>query len=77
LEGDHPKTIWIKFDFISSSGTEEEDFQRFPIVQPIRSNGSHLGCKERLPDTILKEIHPRSITFNVQFVPVVLEKIKM
>jgi hypothetical protein len=26
---------------------EKEDFQRFPIFQPIRSNGGHPGCQAR------------------------------
>jgi len=34
--------------------SEEEDFhQRFPICQPIRSHGSHLGCRARPLDIIL------------------------
>ena len=39
-------SIWTKFRFIPSSGSEE-DFQRFPIFKLFRSHGSHLGCRAR------------------------------
>jgi hypothetical protein len=55
-------TIWTKFGFITSCGFEKEDFQKFPIFQPIRSHSSHLGCRARTLDIILEEDHPRSIT---------------
>ena len=63
-----PQSIWNKFGFIPSSSFEE-DFQRFPIFQPIRSHGSHLGCRTRSPDT--KGVSHLSL---VQFDPVILEK---
>ena len=31
FKGAHSRIIWIKFSFIPSSGSEEEDSQRFPI----------------------------------------------
>jgi hypothetical protein len=63
LEGDHPRTIWTNFNFIPSS-CSEEDFQRFPIVQPMRSHGSHLGYTARSLDIILEEDHSRNIIFK-------------
>ena len=62
-------SIWTKFRFILSSGSEE-DFQRLPIFKLFRSHGSHLGCRARSPNIILVDDHPSF----VQFGPVVLEK---
>jgi hypothetical protein len=36
--------------------------QRFQVFQPIRSHGSHLGCRARSVNTLLEEDHPRSAT---------------
>lgn len=58
LKGDHQRGIWPKFGFIPSSVSEEERFQRFPIFQQIRSH----GCETSLPDRILEEDYPRTIT---------------
>lgn len=59
---DPPRSILTKFCFILSSGSGEEDFERFPIIQQIRSHGSHFVYRARLPDTVLKKDHPRRIT---------------
>jgi hypothetical protein len=53
--------ILTKFGFNPSRGSEE-DFQRFPIFQPIRSHGSHLKYQARSANTILEEKHSKSIT---------------
>jgi hypothetical protein len=53
--------ILTKIGFNPSHGSEE-DFQRFPIFQPIRSHGSHLYYWARSADTILEEEHSKSIT---------------
>jgi hypothetical protein len=37
----------------------EEDFERFPIIQQIRSHGSHLVYRARSPDTVLKKRSPK------------------
>ena len=57
----------------------EEDFQRSPILQPIRSDSSHLAYRTRSSDIILKEGHLRvSHSSLVQFGPMVfVKKIKM
>jgi hypothetical protein len=68
IEGDCSMTFWFKFHFIPSKHSKENDFQRFPIIQPIRRYGSHLEWKAMSPDTILKEDHPRSIISK--FVPI-------
>jgi hypothetical protein len=53
----------------------EEDFQRFPIFQPIRGHGSHFGCRARSPYTVFEEYHTMCITSK--FGLVMVEKIKI
>ena len=54
----HLDQIW----FHSIKGYEEERFSKIYNFQPIRSHGTHPGCKARSPDITLEEDHPRSIT---------------
>jgi hypothetical protein len=49
LEGDHPSNSWTKFDFIPSNGSEEADFQRFPVFN--QSKAITTICRTRCPDT--------------------------
>ena len=51
LKGDH-----------RMSDSEGEDFQKFPIFQPIKSHDTCIGCRARSPDIILEEDPPRSMT---------------
>jgi hypothetical protein len=77
LEQDHSRTtfcIWNNFGFIPFS-CSEEDFQRFPIFQPIRGHDSHFECRARSPYTVFEEYHPMCITSK--FGPVIVEKIKI
>ena len=39
LDGDYPRTSLDKFSSIPSSGSQEKDFNKFPLFQPIW--GSH------------------------------------
>jgi hypothetical protein len=50
--GEHHSTIWTKFSFIPSSGSEEENFQSTSRV------GNNLGCQVRSLDTIITDDHP-------------------
>jgi hypothetical protein len=49
FKGDHTRSIWTKYAFIPSSGSEE-DFQRFPFFNQ----------SEAMAAMFLKEDHPRS-----------------
>ena len=63
LEGDHPRTIFIKLGFLHSNSSE--DFQRFPTnLHPIINHGSYFGFRARITDINLEEDHPRSITYQ-------------
>jgi hypothetical protein len=48
-----------KITYILSSGSLRRRFQRFPLFEPIRNNGSHIECRARSLDTISEEDHPR------------------
>jgi len=53
-------SIGTKFSFIPFSGSAK-DFHRFPILQPIRSHGSHLGCRQN----IQRISHPCLVQFGI------------
>jgi hypothetical protein len=62
LKGDDPRSIWMKFGFMSFNGSEDIDFHKIANFQPIRSHIGHPGCRARSSDTILQEDHQRSLT---------------
>ena len=64
LKRDFPRTIWTKFGFIPSNGSElwRKRFSKTRIFQPITSHDSQFGCWASSSYKILEEDHPRSIT---------------
>ena len=71
VDGDnrHFKIFWFKFCYIPSSGTEEEDFQRFPIFHTMRNMVANLVVRQGIwtqfwKRTIQRVSNPRLVQFG-------------
>ena len=51
------------FSYVIAGTSSEDDFQRFIMFKPIRSNGDHLGCLVTFnTEHILEKDHQRNIS---------------